>query len=255
MKKIVIFFFLIISIILFLVISPLIIRISHMIGVTDNNRLITIPLPDSRNIQLPPPKTLLVNYMTKKYGVKFEIYSGDEYVYYNTGEPYHTSLDSFEYYGNGILVQTKEYPNHYFFVQSRYGKFFDDYCLHIKHFEMESKLYDILDNTIDKDFKVVCLPLYHQIYNISSDDDIDYILRNGNYIIVIYLKNYTSNTDSFDDDLNDQIYLVLSEYLYRDINKMIIINSVNSCEFSDIDSDKIVNSENFVKDIYSDNIK
>ena len=138
----------------------------------------TINLPGGIAIHADPPRKKLIQYMNDKYGVNF-YEAGDDF----TPDKGHPSKYVWEDGSNGIIVYTYAFPNHYFYVRSYLGKYYDDYALHLVEQEAEAKLHDMIKDSIDSDFVVVCPPLTLQPRDLDTDVTADVFLKESNYRI------------------------------------------------------------------------
>lgn len=199
---------------LFLVI-PIILVMLFLI-LTDNNisgngRKYCLTFAEGLTLQLPPPKSKLINFMNKKYGIKFRQYKGD--MFSEGGFRYsHYKEEYFDKYYNGIIVSTDDCPEHYFYVCDYYGTIHDDYGCHLAESDAEQILEKELVKVIDTDFKVILHPNFFQ-ENIFSEkpSGMDY-LENGKYIIKIFISG---NSDACEEQLK-KISAAVAPYWSRD---------------------------------------
>lgn len=201
------FILLIIPIALFLIFAysyqiPGLLRIP---GISVKGRYLTFPFLDM-NICASPRSNKMIKYINKKYNETFHMYNGEEFL---KGR-YHCPKKSWADSENGIIVTRDNNSNKYYYVRDYYGHILDNYCLYMRKSEVESFLYDLISPYIDDEFSVFFIPLDLQIADLSSDSDINDILRYGLYSIQIVIHNDGSNVVS---DIND-ICSALSDYYF-----------------------------------------
>ncbi|MCM1525445.1 MAG: hypothetical protein NC120_13435 [Ruminococcus sp.] len=227
-KKILKIILIILSVILILNLSgKLFLRLA---GSPDNGRNYTVTFWELPTIQEDPPAGKLIRYMNDKYGIKFRRYMGEEYLL-NGYETDHTDSEGFAKYFNGILVETDEYPGHYFYVCDYYGTYLDDYYFHIHQYEAEQYFYKKLQSIIDSEFKVVCHPKYKQRYAVDSDLWSSEYINHCNYDFRIYISGDGKNAD---EEL-EAILSVIRPYLNAK-DKWLRIYYVDSEQFNSVDS-------------------
>ena len=199
-------------------------------GNPSNGRNYTITFPEMGTIQADPPTNKLIRFMNDKYGVTFRRYRGEEYLI-DKNEIDHINSKNFTEYFNGILVETDEYPGHYFYVCDYYGTYLDDYYFHIQQGTVEQYFYKKINSVVDSEFKVVCHPKYKQRYAVNFFSDSSDYINHCNYDFRIYICDDGKKAD---EDL-EAISSVLSPYLnesYRWLN----LYYVDSVQFNSIDS-------------------
>lgn len=179
--------------------AVLILRLSgklllRMVGSPANGRNYTVIFYELPTIQEAPPAAKLIGYMNDKYGIKFRRYTGEEYLL-TRYEADHTDSEGFEKYFNGILVETDEFPGHYFYVCDYYGTYLDDYYFHTKQHKAEQYFYKALQSVIASEFKVVCHPKYKQRYTADSDPWAWEYINHCNYDFRIYISDDGKNAD------------------------------------------------------------
>lgn len=159
-------------------------------------RRVSFVFPDGITIQAPPPRQKLIHFMNKKYGVKFKEYEGIAFKEYGFRYSHASSAEGFDKYYNGIIVSTKEYPDHYFYVCDQYGEIHDDYGCHFAEQKAEQILKDELSDVINYELKVTLHPNFYQEKVFSAMPEGRDYLENGEYIIKIFIRDKGENAEA-----------------------------------------------------------
>jgi len=204
--------------------------ILRIVGDSSNGRNYTLTFPELVTLQDPPPADELIEYMNDKYGVTFQRYNGEEYLI-DKFETDHINANDFAELYNGILVETDEYPNHYFYVCSYYGSYLDDYCFHNNQWKIDNYFNDKLNGVIDSNYKVICHPKFKQRYAVDFSSHTSEYINHCNYDIRIFIENDGKNAEKELEEILNVLKPYLNEY-----DKQLFLYYVDSAQFNAVDS-------------------
>lgn len=166
-----------------------------------NGRKHTLHVVDTIYIQDDVPKEKLIKYMNKKYGLEFT-----EVELTRENAPNLTCSAIYEYWYNGIAVETESYPDTYFNVQDYYGEIRDNFFCYLNIEPATDYLKNKITEYTGYECKLRIEPSEFQntgkIVEISSDE----YLNTVNFTAYILL-----NTESINKNIKDSLEQLISD--------------------------------------------
>ena len=166
-----------------------------MVTHPSHGRKHTLHIVDTITIQGDVPKKKLIKYMNKKYGLEFT-----EIEVTRKNAPMLMGSANYEYWHNGITVETESYPDTYFNVQDYYGEIRDNFFCYLNIEPATDYLKNKITRYTGYDCKLRIEPSVLQdtgkIVEISADE----YLNTVNYTAYILL-----NTESINKNIKDSL--------------------------------------------------
>lgn len=166
-----------------------------------NGRKHTLHIVDTIYMQDDVPKEKLIKYMNKKYGLEFT-----EVEVTRENALMLTCSTNYEYWYNGIAVETESYPDSYFNVQDHYGEIRDNFFCYLN---IEPAT-DYLKNKITEYTGYEC-KLRIEPSELQNTGKIVEILPNEYVNTVNYKACILLNTENINKNIKDSLEQLISD--------------------------------------------